>query len=243
MRAHQQNAAADANRLGNRVRDEQHRKFRLVPQLQQLFLHLGARKCIERGERLVHQQDLRLHGHRAGDCHALLHSARKRVGIARSELGQVHLGDIVHGAFFSLTARQCAAGGQRKYDILPHGFPGQKLVEFLEDEHAIRSGTHHLGALQPGSVQCDASLRGLDISADCFEQGRFAASRRPQHHEPVRPVKLEADAVGGRDEMLFGSVAKRHAFYRQKRSRHRISFPERHGSRERTDLSTSPVGS
>ena len=53
--------------------------LRVVPQLQQLFLHPAARQRVERRERLVHQQDLRLHRHRARDRDALLHAARQRV--------------------------------------------------------------------------------------------------------------------------------------------------------------------
>src|ERR1700704_5359258 len=40
MRRHQQDAVADQHGLGVRVGHEQHRETRLVPQLQQLLLHL-----------------------------------------------------------------------------------------------------------------------------------------------------------------------------------------------------------
>ena len=43
----------------------------------------GARLCVERAERLVHQQDARLVGERADDCDALFHAAGQlmRIGV------------------------------------------------------------------------------------------------------------------------------------------------------------------
>src|SRR6266496_5666505 len=79
MRRHEQDAAADLDRLGNRVRDEQYGEARVVPELKQLVLHPPARERVEGGERLVHQQDVGLHRHAARDRDALLHSARQRM--------------------------------------------------------------------------------------------------------------------------------------------------------------------
>ena len=45
--------------------------------LQQLFLHHLARHRVERGERLVHQQDFGVGGEQARDRDALLHAARQ----------------------------------------------------------------------------------------------------------------------------------------------------------------------
>ena len=58
-----------------------------LPQADQFLLHLAARQRVERGERLVHQQDLRLHRERARDRDALLHAAGQHVRIARSRIG------------------------------------------------------------------------------------------------------------------------------------------------------------
>ncbi len=51
---------------------------------QQVVLRLGADDRVERAERLVHQQHLRLGRERAGDADALLLAAGKLVRIARS---------------------------------------------------------------------------------------------------------------------------------------------------------------
>ena len=83
---------------GNRMGDEQHGEMRFVPQRQQLVLHARARERVERGERLVHQQNIRLHRHAARDRDALLHAAGQRVRIAVRELGEIDLLDVVHRA-------------------------------------------------------------------------------------------------------------------------------------------------
>ena len=57
------------------VRDEEHGLARRPPDLDQLALHGGTGVRVECGERLVHQQHLRLVGEHARDLDALLHAA------------------------------------------------------------------------------------------------------------------------------------------------------------------------
>ena len=54
----------------------------LLPHLEDQVLQVGAGLRVDRGERLVHQQDLGLVGQRAGDRHALLHAARELPRVA-----------------------------------------------------------------------------------------------------------------------------------------------------------------
>src|SRR5712672_2681433 len=58
MRREHQDAAADQQRLLDRMGDEDHREADLLPQSDQLLLHLAAGERVERRERLVHQQHL-----------------------------------------------------------------------------------------------------------------------------------------------------------------------------------------
>lgn len=53
--AQQQDPAAYANGLRNRVRDEQNGEFRVVPKLEEFLLHAGAGECVEGREGLVDQ--------------------------------------------------------------------------------------------------------------------------------------------------------------------------------------------
>ena len=70
-------AVAEIDRLLDRVGDEEHRRLRLPPQLDQQLLHVQARRRIERAERLVHQDDPRRQDQRARDRDALAHAARQ----------------------------------------------------------------------------------------------------------------------------------------------------------------------
>jgi hypothetical protein len=92
------------------------REAHLFPQRLQLFLHAPARERVERGEGLVHQQDVRLHGQRAGDRHARLHAAGQRVRIGVGEARQADLVEPVQRAglgFLALRAARPAAGTSR----------------------------------------------------------------------------------------------------------------------------------
>ena len=76
--------------------DEQHGELGFIPQRQQLVLHPRAGQRIERRERLVHQQNIRLHRHATRDRDALLHAAGQRVRIAVRKIGELDLLDILH---------------------------------------------------------------------------------------------------------------------------------------------------
>ena len=77
---HHEHPVAEQDRLLEAVGDEQHGAPVGLPQLEQLVLQDLAHLGVERGERLVHQQDLGLDGERPGDGDALLHAARQRAG-------------------------------------------------------------------------------------------------------------------------------------------------------------------
>src|SRR4051812_9117762 len=79
--AHHDDAVGEEDRLVDLVGNEEHRLAGLVPDLEQLLLHELARLRVERGKRLVHQQDLGVGGERAGQVAALLHAARKLVRV------------------------------------------------------------------------------------------------------------------------------------------------------------------
>ena len=77
-------AVGEEHRLLHAVGDEQHGLAVALPDLEQLVLQARARVRIERAEGLVHQQDVRAVGQRAGDGDALLHAARQLLGIEMS---------------------------------------------------------------------------------------------------------------------------------------------------------------
>ena len=78
--AHDRDAVAEPKRLGQVVRDEDHRLAGLVLEADHLVLHVAADERVERAERLVVEHHLRLDGERARETDALLHPARELVG-------------------------------------------------------------------------------------------------------------------------------------------------------------------
>ena len=214
MRREQQDAVADQHGLRDRVGHEQHREARIGPQLEQLVLHPAPRERIERGERLVHQQHVRLHRQRPRDGDALFHAAGQRVRIGIRELGEVDLLDVAHRLRLGRVAAHLARGFQREHHVLLDRFPRQQLVELLEHEHPV-------GARRADgqTLEAHAALGRRHVAADRLEQGRLAASGGPEEHEPVRAVNVEADAIGGGDEVLLGPVLQCHPLHLQERRR------------------------
>ncbi len=71
----EKNARANAQRFRNGVCHEQKGELGVRAELQEIVLHFPASQGVQRSERLVHQQDLRLHGHCSSNGNALLHAA------------------------------------------------------------------------------------------------------------------------------------------------------------------------
>ncbi len=180
VRRQQQYAIGDLDRFGNRMGHEYYGELRVFPELQEFVLHLPPGQSVESGERLVHQQYVRLHRHAARDCDALLHAARKRVGVAVDSAGQLDLLDVSSSYVLSFFSGQLAGSNERKHHVLDNGFPGHQLIEFLEDHHAIRPG---LGDRL--SVYLDRTADRLHIAADSLQEGGFAAARRTEKDEAV----------------------------------------------------------
>ena len=78
--------------------DEDHRAAQLLPQRQQIVVELEAGDLVERGERLVHQQQLRLGHQRARDRGAHFHAAGQFAREALRKIGQPDaLQRLAHG--------------------------------------------------------------------------------------------------------------------------------------------------
>ena len=87
MRAlvHDGDLARDVHRLLLIVRDEDRRDVHFLVQAPEPVAELGADARVERAERLVEKEDLRVGGERAREGHSLALSARQLRGIATGE--------------------------------------------------------------------------------------------------------------------------------------------------------------
>ena len=147
---------------------------------------MRARERVERAERLVEQQHLRLHGERAGETDALLHAAgnlRRPLVLGMRHLHQL---EIVHGPGVALGARFRA--GEHLVDREPHvvvdGEPGQQRV-VLEHDRAVGAGLIDLAFLEQDAAQGgsnearhDVEQRGLAAAGMTDDRDVFAAIDR-----------------------------------------------------------------
>ncbi len=105
--------------------DEQRGLLQLLLDLQHLVAEQQPRLLIDRGERLVHQQDLRLGRERARHRHALAHAAREFGGIAPLEAVEPDHFDEVSRLVEPLGLRH-AGDLQRERDVVDHSPPGER---------------------------------------------------------------------------------------------------------------------
>src|SRR5262249_43562750 len=96
---------AHQHRLLDRVGDEDHRCRPALPDAQQLELQDLARLRVDRRERLVHQQYLRLDRERARQPGALLHAAGELIGVGLVEALQPDEFDVVRHLLADLLLR------------------------------------------------------------------------------------------------------------------------------------------
>ena len=87
---HHGDAVGDAHRLVLVVRHQDGGEAERALQALDLDLHVEPQVAVERGERLVEQQDRRLDGERAGERHALLLAARELARQAIAEAAELH---------------------------------------------------------------------------------------------------------------------------------------------------------
>src|SRR3954453_15825905 len=118
------------------MRDEQHCLAITLPDIQQIVLQPRSRVSIERAERLVPQQNLRMVSQRSSQRYALLHAAGQLLGIeVLIALEPDHFDQgpalcLRLGGAHALLARAV-------HHIAQHGLP-RKQREFLEYRTAIR---------------------------------------------------------------------------------------------------------
>src|SRR5471030_1886362 len=176
--AHHGDVVADLGRDTEIMRDEQHGEVQphtdLVEQLQHLLLH----RYVERGDRLVGDQQLGLHGERAGDADALALAARELVRVAVERIGIEPYG--LH-QFFRADERFAALQAEihRPLDdrLADRDARIHRAVGILEDDlhaAAVRPQLpgRHGGDL--GLAEIDLALAGIDQARDAARHGRLA---------------------------------------------------------------------
>ncbi|GAB1362791.1 hypothetical protein MASR1M32_20270 [Rhodobacter sp.] len=177
---HDADAVAHGHRLDMVMGDEDHRLAQPAVQLHQLLPHLAAQLGIKIGQRLVHQEDVRLAHHGAAQRDPLALPARQRAGspvkIGTKAKDRRRLGDAL-----VLLGDRGAAHLHAKAHVLAHRHMRVKRVA-LEHHRDIAVAWRQIGHV--ARPDPDPARADLLKPRDHPQRGRLAAARRPQkHHE------------------------------------------------------------
>jgi hypothetical protein len=172
------------------VGDEDRGLARLGPDPQQLELHELAGLRVERGERLVEQEHLRVDRERPRQVHALLHPARqfRRVGVR--ETGEPDQLDEVLG-MLARRAHRPALQLEAVDDVAHHGAPRQE-IGLLEHHRPIASRS-----VDRAAVERERAAGDRKQAIDRVQERRFSAARRPDDREEFTLADVETDTIDG----------------------------------------------
>ena len=157
-----------------------------APDAADFFLQQLACLLIERGERLVHEQDLRIVGQRPGDADALLHATGQLVGISIGKTGEADKLEQRVGIVARLVDRD-PTRTRPEGDVLEHAHPIEQRA-LLKDDAALAAGFRNRTVVE----QRAAGRRPLE-SANDVEERRLAAARGTDHAQKVARLDAEIE--------------------------------------------------
>ena len=225
-------AVGQIDRLVDLVGDEQHGLSGFRPDLQQLLLHRFAGLRVERCERLVHQQDLRVHDQRAREIDALLHAAGELVGIMVLEAGEAdHVDEMRRARPSPRACRRRGIRGRRRTlpSTVRHGSSdaswnttarsGPGLVTTLPSTRmrpalaAMRPSTTDRNVVlpQPDGPTIETNSPSITLQVYAVERGQPRVGARL---EIVQPDVLCFE-LGSHDRLPFGHAGGRQASTRR----------------------------
>ncbi len=182
---------AHGERLLLVVRDVQEGDAHLLLDALELELHLLAQLQVERAERLVQQQHLRLVDDRAGQRDPLPLAAGELRGPAAAVAGQAHHGERLVDPLAPPRPRH-PLDAQPVLDVLGHGHVGEQrvILEHGVDVAVVRRAEGHVLA-----AQLDAPGVGPVEPGDQPQQGGLARAGRAEQREELPLRHGEVDAV------------------------------------------------
>ena len=126
---------------------------------------------IERGEGLVHQQNIGVGGERAGQSDALLHAAGK---LAHAAIGPLRQPDqlelLVHDAL--ARRRRLAAQLETEADVVADRTPGQQSELLKHHGDALAAHAAQLRGVAGGDVHVGFAVANLHVAAGHCDSGR-----------------------------------------------------------------------
>ena len=195
---HDHHAVGQRDRLLEIVGDEHHRLAVGAPQVEQQVAHDLPGLRVERAERLVHQQDLRIADQHLGEADALALAAGQHVRIALAERAEPDAGRASPARARAPRARGVPGGLQPDRDVLQRGLPGKQ-----------RLGLEQVAGLpvEPGERRAenvDAPGRRRKQAGGDVEQRRLAAAGRPDDGDELAVGDVERGAL----DRLVGAAVR-----------------------------------
>jgi hypothetical protein len=181
-------AVGEVDRLVDVVRDEEDRDSVLVAHLQHQVLQVASGLRVHRCERLVHEQDLRLVGERAGDRDPLLHAARQLPRVAVEEARQADRRDRLHHEPVAVGARHLLVPQRQQHVVPDRGPRHQRAAVLLEDERQLLGRRRNA----PAAQQHLAAGRAQQ-ARDALQERRLAAARRADDADELALAHVERD--------------------------------------------------
>jgi hypothetical protein len=171
---------------------------------------LGLARLVERGQRLVHQQQARVGEQRAADGNALLLAARETRGPALEQTAEPEqLDDFVELVSVHALRREPAP----IQEVLPHGEMREQasLLEYVADAAAV--ARHEYAARrvdQHRIVDRDTALVGANQSGNDVDDGGLAGTRAAEQGDEAA-AGLEAGVELEAAEPVLDVEAERHS--------------------------------
>jgi len=175
------------------VGDIDERDPELALEVREHRLHPDLEVRVERGQRLVEQQDFWLGHQRAGERDALALAARKVRDVALGELGNLHPLEPLVGTLPSLGLAH-AAHSQAELDILTHRQEGEEREALPYHRRVAAPGRQVVDA---SAVQADFALARSVEAREHPERGGLTAAARAHDREELAFADLKIHGLDG----------------------------------------------
>ena len=202
-RAHHGDAVGQIAGLAQVVRDQDDGRLPRHPELLHDRPQLLARELVERAERLVEQQELRIVHQRAAERGALQHAAGELPGIFVAEarepdLRQQRVGAVAEFgvALGAILLPERRHDLQRQHHVVADRQPRQHRGVLERDADADRLGAE----LAPRHI--DVAARRRDQPADELQDRRLAAAGRADQRDEIALADAQIGLVERRDRVL-----------------------------------------
>src|SRR5687768_1727259 len=187
-------AVADAEGLGDVVIRDQHALAELVLQTLDLALKVLDRDRIDRAERFVEQDELRLGDQGPGDLQLALFAAGAEVGLLISYLLQAELGQKLLAALDALGAADVERL-QDRLKVLPDRELAKDALFLRQVPDALASPLVHGQVGDVRGVESDCATLRDDHAQDHPEGGRLARPVSAEEADNLLLVEEEANLV------------------------------------------------